>query len=164
MKRDKAGRLGQEIFISTASRKPSDPRFFTKPRTLALGVIPVALLGGGDCLLAGQFTTQDAYSLRVAERGQRTAFVAVPLHQDRSLFHQAALEHLGGSVVDALVQARPCRCQPETQDAAARQRVTPLHPLAGDGLSRGERNLDRPDQLGCVVGMDLGGGQSDRGA
>src|SRR5262249_23935976 len=75
--------------------------------------------------------------------------------QSLSLFDQALLEHLLSPLVDTAVQDRALRIESESQNSEADQRVSSLFPKFRHFLSRCEAHLDRPDQLGSVVGMNL---------
>ena len=59
-------------------------------------------------------------------------------------------------MVDSVIERVPIRIQTEAQNAEAAQRVAPvLLPKFRHLLSRRQANLDRADELGRVVGMNL---------
>ena len=70
---------------------------------------------------------------------------------------EAAVEHGGGALIDALVEARARWVEAETQDAVAGEGVAALLPLLGEGLSAARRDFDGADYFGDVVGVDCGG-------
>jgi hypothetical protein len=155
---DEGDGLGDYLVVAAEAGEPVDCGIFAEPCELAFGVVAMALLGLGDGLVAGDLAAQDGDGLGVAERGERATVDAIAFDELRGLFHQAAIEHLGGAVVDAGIELGAGRVETEAEDAEAGERVAALLPLAGDGLARGEGDLDGADELGRVVGVDLDGG------
>ena len=121
--------------------------FAAEPGELAFGVVAMALLGLRDGLVAGEFAAQHGDGFGVAERGERAALVAVAFDESLGLFDEAAIEHGGGALVDALVEACARWVEAEAQDAVAGEGIAALLPLCGEGLVRGERDLDGADDL-----------------
>ena len=64
----------------------------------------MALLGLGDCLLAGEFVAKDGGGLGVAKRCEGAAVATIALDEALGLFDEAAVEHGGGALIDALVE------------------------------------------------------------
>jgi hypothetical protein len=151
---DTSDGLRFDVFVAAEAGEPVDCGVFAEPCELALGVVAVALLGLGYGFVAGDFVAQDGDGLRVAERGEWAAIEAVAFDEESGLFDQAAVEHLGGAVVDAGVEVGARRVETEGEDAEAGERVAGLLPLAGDGLAGGEGDFNGADELGCVVGVD----------
>ena len=119
------------VFVAAAAFEPVHVGFAAEPGELALGVVAMALLGLGDGLLAGEFVLQDCGGFRVAERGEGAAVGAVAGDEALGLFDEAAVEHGGGALVDAFVEARAWWVEAEAQDAVAGEGVAALLPLLG---------------------------------
>ena len=118
-----------DVFVAAAAFEPVHLGFAAEPCELALGVVAMALLGLRDGFVAGDFVAQDGDGLGVAERGERAAVAAVAFDEALGLFDQAAVEHRGGALVDALVEAGAGRVEAEAQDAVAGEGVAALLPL-----------------------------------
>ena len=95
-----------DVVVAAEAGEPVDGGVFAEPGELALGVVAMALRGGGDGLVAGDLAAQHGDGLGVAERGEGAAFEAVGFDELGGLFDQAAVEHLGGAAVDAVRRAR----------------------------------------------------------
>src|SRR5579864_2986634 len=93
--------------------------------------------------------------LLVAEGGEWPSGCAVLLEQVLSLLDQSVLEHAAGTLVDAIVESSAIRIETELQNAEAAQGIAALLPEFGHFLPRREANLDRADQLGDIIGMNL---------
>ncbi len=139
--------------------------FFAEPGALALGVLAVAGLGLGDGLFAGELAAEDGESLGVAEREEGAGEVggrgvaAEGFEEALGFVEQAAVEHLRGAVIDAVVELFPGRLEGEAEDAEAGKGVaTALLPLGGEGLLDGEAEGKGAEELGRVVGVDGVGG------
>ena len=65
----------------------------------------------------------------VAERGEGAAVCAVAGDEAFGLFDEAAIEHGGGALVDAFVEAGAWWIEAEAQDAVAGEGVAALLPL-----------------------------------
>ena len=141
--------------------------FAAEPGLLALGVVAVALLGGGDGCRFGHLAAQDGRSLGVAKRGEGAALRTEPREQRAGLCDEACGEHGGAASVDAGVQLGARRGKGQAEDRVAGEGVAARGPLLRDGAAGGERDLDGADELGGVVGVDEGGGggvEADEGS
>ena len=138
---------------------------FAEPGALSFAVLAVASLGCGDGGLAGKGAPEDGDGLGVAEGEEgagkvlRGAVAAVGLEEAFGFGEEAAVEHLRGAAVDAVVELRAGRLKGEAEDAEAGEGVaTALLPLGGEGLLSGEAEGEGAEELGGVVGVDgLGG-------
>ncbi len=145
--------------------------FFAQPGALALGVPPVAGLSFGDGLLAGEGALEDGEGLRVAEGAKgsgeifRWAVAAEALEEAFGFLEEAAVEHGGGSVVDAMAQIGAGWVEGEAEDAEAGEGFSAaVLPLGGEVLAGGEAEGEGAEELGGVVGVDgLGGAGVETG-
>ena len=132
-----------------------------EPGELPLAIVAVALLSLGDGFGFARGTIEDFSSLLIAERGEGPAAAAEALDQLTGFFHQALREHGFCAPVDALVKHGAGGVEREAQDAVAGEGIASFAPLAGDGGwlagAGGERDLERADELGGVVGVDAFG-------
>ena len=94
-----------DVFVASAAFEPVDVRVAAEPGLLALGVVAVALLGLHDGLLAGELSAKDSGGFGVAKRGEWAAAFSVAGDEAFGLFDEATIEHGGGAVVDAFVEA-----------------------------------------------------------
>jgi hypothetical protein len=116
----------------------------------------MALLSLGYGLLAGEFVLQDSGGFCVAKRSERAAVGAVTLDEALGLFDEAAVEHGGGALIDALVEAGTRRVKAEAQDAVSGEGIAAFLPLLGERAVGMERDFDGADHFGDVVGVDGG--------
>src|ERR1035438_223925 len=142
-------------WIVSETLQPSDFRFAAKPGQLPFGVVAMGLLGGMDCLLAGELAGQDLNCLFVSQRSQGTGDYPVFLLQELGLLDHSGLEHPACALIDAIVERWAVGIEPDSQNAEAAQGVTALLPEIGHLLPRGEADLDGADQFGNVIGVDL---------
>lgn len=154
---DEGGGGFGDIGFVAAAFEPVDFGFAAEPGELALGVVAMALLGLGDGFVAGEFIAQDGDGLGVAEGLQGTAVVAVAFDELRGFFDQAVLKHGGGAEVDAFVELRAGRREADAEDAVAGERVAAVLMGFGDGAAGEQRDFERADDLGEIVGVHLGG-------
>ena len=85
---------------------------------------------------------------------------AVSLKEERGFLDEAAVEHGGGAVVDAVVELRAGRVEGEAEGAVAGKGVAAAGwLLGGKRLAGGEEELERADELRGVVGVDAVGGE-----
>ena len=139
--------LFDDVFVAAAAFEPAHVRFATEPGELAFGVVAMALLGLGHGLFAGELVLEHGGCFGVTERGEGTAVFAVAGDESFRLLDEAAVEHGGGALVDALVEAGAGWVETEAQDAVAGEGVAALLPLFGEGLVRGEGDFDGADRL-----------------
>src|ERR1700677_4500398 len=114
----------------------------------------MALLSLGYRLFAGEFVLQDGGGFCVAERGEGTAVGAVAGDQAFGFFDEASVEHGGGALIDALVEARAGRVEPEAQNAVAGEGVAPLLPLLSEWTVSVEGDFDGSNDFCDIVGMN----------
>ncbi len=148
----KRNRFAQQILP-----KPSQPlhlRLTTKPRHLPLRIIPVPLLRRRNRSGHRDVPTQHADGLRVPQRRQRAAAVAIPLAQHRRLRHQPTLEHRRRPCIDARIQRLALRSQHKLRDAIPGQRLAARLPLHRLRCAPRQSHLDTSYQLRCIVRMD----------
>src|SRR5216683_304977 len=155
---------GKDLRVAAAAFEPVHLGFAAEPGELALGVVAMALLGLGDGLLKGEFVAQDGGSFGGAEGGEGAAVRAVAGYESRGFFDEAAVEHGGGALVNALVEEGTGWVEAEAEDVVAGEFVASLLPLLGEGLFGGEGDLDGADDFGDVVEVDgCGGGGVEAG-
>src|SRR6202000_3273221 len=77
--------------------------FAAEPGELALGIDAVPRRGDAHCIPFAQSAANEAARLFIAERIEGPG-LAVFFEQHLCFFHQALLEHGGGTLIDALVQ------------------------------------------------------------
>jgi hypothetical protein len=158
--------VGSDVGVAAAAGEPVHVGLAAEPGELAFGVVAMALLGMGDGLLACELAAEDGGCFGVAQGGEGAAGGAVTSDEAFGLFDEAAAEHAGGAVVDALVEAGAGRVEAEVEDAVAGEGVATLLPLDCDGstaagaerLACGEGDFDGANDFGDVVGVDGGGG------
>ena len=142
-------------------------RLSPEPRDLALGIVTMRLLRRGERRLPIQFAAQELHRLLVSERRQWAGLVAILLEKpfcfgDQSSTRYSFIKHVCGPLVDAGIESLALGIESETQDAKAAQRFASLLPKFGHsstrspakGRARGQTNLDRPDHLGDVIGVN----------
>jgi hypothetical protein len=149
--------LLRDVFVAAAAFEPVHVWLAAKPGELALGVVPVALLGLGYGLFAGDFVLQDGGGFGVAERGEGAAICSVAGDEALGFFDESAVEHRGCALVDAFVETGTWWIEAETQDTVAGEGVTALLPLLGERPLCGDRDFDGADYFGDVVDMDGSG-------
>lgn len=130
-----------------------------EPRHLALGVVAVPLLGGGDGLVAGELVFEEVSGLAVAERVQRTHAAIVPEERLR-FFDEALVEHRGGAAVDTFVEGLAVGVETEAEDAEPGEGVAAVLPKLGHGAASGEADFDGADELSGIVGVNSFGGRA----
>ena len=127
--RDEPQGLIDDVFVAAAAFEPVHARFAPEPGELAFGVVAMALLGLGDGLLPCQVVLQDRFGFGVAERCEGPTVRTVARDESLCFFDESAVEHGGGPLVDAFVEAGTRRVEAEAEDAVASEGVTTLLPL-----------------------------------
>ena len=150
--------FGLDLRVVAEAGEPMHGGVAAEPGELALGVVAMALLSGGDGGFAGEVAVEDSHCLGVAERGKRAASFTEAVAQHLRLGNEAEGEHGGGAAVDAGVQGFAFGSEVELEDAVAFERVAAGLPLGGLGLAGGEGDFNAADELGGVVGVDCRSG------
>jgi hypothetical protein len=143
-----------DVFVAAEAFEPVDAGFAAEPGELAFGVVAMALLGLGYGLFASEFVFEDGGGLGVAEGGEWAAVFAVAGDESFGLFDEAAIEHGGGTLVDALVKVGARWIEAKAEDAVAGESVAALLPLLGKRFVCRDRDFDGADDLGDVVCVD----------
>jgi hypothetical protein len=135
-----------------------DAGFTAKPGELALGVVAVALGGGGESFGLGHRAAEDGAGLAIAEGVEGAGGVAVTGKKTAGFVEEAAGEHLSGASVEAFVESGTGRIEADAEDAVAGEGIAAGLPGIGERLAGGEADFEGADELGLVVGVDARGG------
>ncbi len=126
----------------------------TKPRKLTLGVVAMALLRLGDGRFFTEAFEENRHCLAIAE-GVEGLNGTVAGEKGAGFGDQARVEHFGTAAIEAVIERSSRRVQANAQQAKSGERVAGQD--LGHGLSSGDTNFDRADELRRVVGMDAFG-------
>ena len=158
MRADEGGGFGEGGGGVAEALDPMDIGLAAKPGELTLGVVAMALLGGGDGLGKGELAAEVGGGLAVAERIER-GNGAVAGEEAAGFFDEACGEHGFGALVEALVELGAGGIEADAEETEAGEGIAALGEGGGDRLAEGEADLDGADELGGVVGVNALGGE-----
>ena len=137
---------------------PGNVGLAAKPGHLALGVVAVSLLRGGDGLRHRQLAADALQRLLVAERVHRR-YVAVALEQRFSFGYESVIEHPRRATIDTVVKLLARGIQANAKNAEATQGISSLLPELAHWTARGQADFNSANEFRYVVAMDRGCGR-----
>ena len=146
-----------DLRIVAEALQPRNFRLAPEPCHLALGIVAMCLLRGLR-LPARELSSprRNLDRLLVSERSQWPRGRAVFFEQNASSLRSArSRTSRARARLMRLVECGSIRIESYAQNAESLQRIPPLLPQFRHLLPRRQANLDRPNQLGDIVGMDF---------